>query len=605
MRLRKNWFYYLACTICLVLVFYAIAVTVLQLGDGQEYPYLLQGELLIGLTAGGLVLMLLLCLFARLRLGEKISGRRHLAAWTEWGTVLLILLVSLLIRIHYIRTMPMDPESDFKTYVEIARYLEKGTLLTEAPGYCDYISIFPHVIGYPRFLRLLFRLTGTSVLAAECCNAVLYTLGVFFLWRTVRMITGRAGAIAAAAIAAFWPSTILYGNFAASEYLFCFLLLACIWLFTLTLKDTPFKQKHPWTVTIELALLGTLIAVTSTVRPMAQIFLIAAILCMLHGRVKLPVKDKNDIPLGFRASDRGYKRCITVLIFYMIFNSIFTASTSYQIDRELAGGSSSFGYNLLVGLNTDSFGGWNDDDSKYLYDALESTGSAVGAQNACRDLAFQRLKEDPKKLLNLFVHKFQVLWGNDDYGASWNILFMDQQGNLTKERESFLYRMMDVSDLYYAAVLVLVLAETLFALRKEADARYAVILMFLGTAALHLLVENQNRYHFHALVLFAILAGCAIEDLCEVCRQKVMRSELQKRAEREADESRRRKLLQIEEENTEFEKRRAEALHAQFDMASAIRDGHIRIIASDSVRKDYEAGKPEETETDRENPHTV
>ena len=61
---------------------------------------------------------------------------------------------------------------------------------------------------------------------------------------------------------------------------------------------------------------------------------------------------------------------------------------------------------------------------------MESTGSAQEAQLACRDLAMERLKTDPRALINLFVHKFEVLWGNDDYGASWNILFMEKHASI-------------------------------------------------------------------------------------------------------------------------------------------------------------------------------
>ena len=41
----------------------------------------------------------------------------------------------------------------------------------------------------------------------------------------------------------------------------------------------------------------------------------------------------------------------------------------------------------------------------------------------------------------------------------------------------------------------------------------SVILMILGTMAMHLVVESQNRYHFHTIPLIAILAAVGVVDL--------------------------------------------------------------------------------------------
>lgn len=602
MRFRKNWFYYLAYAICLTIVLYALAVTLLSLGNGQEYPYLLQGRWLLTVISGGLLLAFILSMYARLEIRKKINLSGREGRILEAVGIIIILLGCFLIRFNYIQKMPMHPESDYKTYFEVAQYLMNGNLVEDAPGYCDYIAIFPHVLGYPRFLCSLFRITGVSVFAAETANVVLYTLTVLFLWLTVRMLVGRLGALNAAAIAAFMPSTILYSNFVASEYLFTFQLMVCICLFTLSLHPTEMKEKHPWTVPVETALLGFLLAVASTVRPMAQIFLIAAMLCLLRGSQKLPAKPKNDLPLALRCSDKGYKRCMILLIFFMSFNKAFTASTAYTIDRELAGGSSSFGYNLLVGLNSESNGGWNDEDSAYLYQVLDETGSPSAAQEACRDLAFQRLQDDPDKLLNLFIHKYQVLWGNDDYGASWNILFMRQQGNLTAEREAYLFKMRDFSDLYYAGLLVLVLIETMYQIKKRIDSRYAITLLFLGTAALHILVENQNRYHFHALLLFALLGGCAVADMEITCYWRTMHKTALKEAADFEEQQRQKRIADIEKDQKEMEEQRAAALHAQFDMASALRNGHVKVIASNSVQEDYQNKTKEEIGSEKEDP---
>ena len=282
---------------------------------------------------------------------------------------------------------------------------------------------------------------------------------------------------------------------------------------------------------------------------------------------------------------------LILFLVYLLFARLFSASVAYAINEKPAGGSSSFGYNLLVGLNQESYGGWNQDDADYMYAALDKTGSAEEAQLACRDLALKRLKSDPRSLLNLFVHKFEVLWGNDDFGSSWNILFMDQQGKLTSARKSFYYSMMDRSDLYYLTILAMTLLCALYCWKKEPDAVFTIQLMLLATAALHLLVENQNRYHYHVLALLAVMTGVAAAQVFETEENRVMAALHEKEAvkirEREAQEQIQARL----QEEARIQEMRAKALHAQFDMEKALREGHITITASEAVKKAAEAGE--------------
>ncbi len=600
MKLRRNAFYTFATLFFLFCAFFALACTLQRLGEGQEYPYFIKGAWLLGALAFLCILILCAVLWARLDLSRLLRERRALSAVLEGGLVLAMLAAGFVLRYRYIGSMPMKPNSDYKTYYEIAELLRRGRLLEEGVGYCDYIAMFHHVFGYPAVLAQVFRIVGISVSTALYFNLILELAGCAVVWRIARLISGRAGGLTALLAAVFWPSCILYSNFVASEPLFTFLLLAGIWLFTMSLRDTERKRAHPWLCAFQLAGAGLVLAFASFVRPMAIIFLVAAVICMLPGRQSLPVKPRNELTLGLRAMDKGWKRCLLLIAVYLLFSWLFSLGAAYASDRELAGGSASFGYNLLVGLNLESYGGWNQEDSEYLYAALENTGSAQEAQMTSLDMALQRLRVDPKALLDLFVHKFVVLWGNDDYGASWNILFMDQQNNLTPQRESLLYRMMDVSDLYYMLILLLALIAALRMLRREPDASYACVLLFCGTVALHLLVENQNRYHYHTLPLLAILSGSAIRAMMDVCYETYMSWILDRQRLREEKALASLKLRRELEEEQKLQSLRAEALHAQFDMGTAIREGHIRVVVgSDAAEEAVPGGEEEKREGEK------
>ena len=102
-----------------------------------------------------------------------------------------VLAASAVVRIWCVRNLPMQPESDDKTYYEIANLLKEGTLLTDGPGYCDYVAMFPHVLGYPYALSIVFRLFGTSVLTAQYFNVALAVGAVFLTYRIARRLGGR------------------------------------------------------------------------------------------------------------------------------------------------------------------------------------------------------------------------------------------------------------------------------------------------------------------------------------------------------------------------------------------------------------------------------
>ena len=566
----------------LLCMLFSIACVFARLGAGQEYPYLLKGAWILGALALTLALLGACALWARLDMSRKLARFPGPARAVEYLLAALLVLAGAFLRYQVIRTMPMEPDSDYKTYYEMAVLLHRGTLVEAGVGYCDYVSMFPHVFGYPQVLSLVLGIFGESVYTALMFNLVLEVGVCLVVWRIARLLGGRLCGLVALAAVSFLPSNILYSNFVASEPLFTLVLLLGAWLFALSMKDSPRQERHPWLCAGELSVMAAVLAFASFIRPMAVIFLIAAVICLLPSRKELPSLPRNDIPLGLRLTNHGVKRCALVCAVYFGVSAIFTMGTGYAVNRQLAG-SASYGYNLLVGLNLQSYGGWNQEDADYLYAALETTGSAQEAQLMCRDMALERLKVDPRALLDLFVHKFEVLWGNDDFGASWNILFMDQQGNLTPERELFLYRMMDVSDLYYLVLLFAAGVYGCLCLRRGPDAMYACLLLFCGTVGLHLFVENQNRYHYHALALLCLMSGMSVKEVMALVRQSVMDRLERKRREAAEKAARDSHVFMLQQEEAERMRLRAESLHTQFDMGAAIREGHIRIVASEGV----------------------
>jgi hypothetical protein len=402
------------------------------------------------------------------------------------------------------------------------------------------------------------------------------------------MLCGRLSALVALTVSAFWPSQILYNNFLAAEYLFSFLLYFCAWLFLYLVLPTVHEQGSANGRLVLHIVLGVALAATSAIRPMALILLISMVICLASARMPLAVRPRNDLPLAERALEKGWLRALILVVTYLLVSAFFTKCVSYTVNRELAGGSASMGYNLLVGLNEESYGGWNEDDSNYLYEVLEDTDSAEQAQIACRDLALQRLKTSPQALLNLFFHKYDVLWSNDDYGATWNLIFLEQHGELTQARSDFLYRVQSWNDLWYLACVFFAGVEGVYLFKKRGNWAYLFVYLFLGTVAMHLLVENQNRYHFHVLYLFAILAAAGLHDLYEDSKYRVVRAQSEQRERMAWKKEETAALQRIEEAEQYASQRREESMSGYFDMGQALKEGHIVMSVSESCSKEDE-----------------
>ena len=580
MIFKKNWFYQLSISLSIIGMLYILICGFSSLGEGQEYSYLPKGILLLTLFGVWLLVQLLAHLSARFGLAKRLSKNKKWVLIVEAVFVVVVLAGALTLRIIAIQQLPMKPASDYKTFYEIAELLKNGTLLEEGKGYCNYIAMFPHVIGYCFILKTAFTWFGTSVVVGQYVNIAFSVATVFLAYRIGRKLGGRITGIIGLLGTAFWPSQILYVTMLSAEYAFTFLLYACILLFISLVKDYDENTEKATRAIVLHVVLGIMIALTAAIRPMAIIFLLAIIICLFPLKMKLPNIPRNDIPLKLRLLEKGWLRCILIIVPYMIISGSITTNIEMTINKTLPSSSTSFGYNLLVGLNTESIGGWNDNDADLLYSSMEKTGSASQAHITCRDLAFVRLTTNPKGMLNLFIEKYELLWGNDDYGSTWNISFLKEQGELTPDRSDFLYKIRDYNNIIYIVTIFFGLIAMIYFLNKKGSFAYILSLIFLGTAALHMFVESQNRYHYFVLQAFVLLAGMGIHFIFEDKKKYAMNLDKNKSQKIMLEEINKKKLESqemIEEKITEI---REEILSNTFDMKEALKNGHVIMTVS-------------------------
>ena len=285
-------------------------------------------------------------------------------------------------RVRVIYTIPITPSSDFDTYFKLGELLVNGKLLNpESQQLREYVSMFPHTIGFPMLvLKPVFSLFGVSVHTALYANLICSMISVLLMYGIGCKIAGRRAGLAAMTLMSLWPSHVLFSSMIASDPSFTCYLLGGLYLITLGIDrgENSLYQKQPVIGIAALIAAGAAIGIANAIRPMAAILLIAVVLCLLmDARFKRAPVDAGGPRqiLSIR-----WLSLMLVLVSFFLTNLTLTQNVTKAIGMQPTGGVSSSGYNLLVGINVENNGVWNQENADFFSNEYARTGSAQQAQ---------------------------------------------------------------------------------------------------------------------------------------------------------------------------------------------------------------------------------
>ena len=479
------------------------------------------------LVGGRYVLVISFTALAVLFLSK--SAHKLLRNHKKLKTIVFIILCGLFVgtaiflRCLVIQRIPIEPVEESLENYTIGLSLLNGE--TEQ----QYYALFPEKLGFPMLILWpTFAIFGASVRNALYANLVCSVISILLAGHIARRIAGRTGALVAVALMSLWPSHILFSNMVATEPSFTMLiLLAAYCVAQLCVTGDPMNE-----IRVEGARYAT-----------SQ-----PIVCI-----------------------------VLVLVCYLVTGSVISRAISDIIGEQPASGLYASGYNLMVGLNTQSNGLWNETDSEFFAQAYDATKSATGAHQACMEVAAQRIQSEPENVLNLMVYKFRDLWRTDDFGIDWNLLWTEQQGTLTPELRSLLESIRPIGRVMYMAVLLFAALGAMEAWRRRLAPNAMILicmLFFLGTALSHMLLETQVRYHYNMIPFLILLAAWTVRSWSKTAAEK-------------EDV---RVIYMDRPENAEEKK---DNIH--FDMAKAIAEGHIHVSVTENVARTEEASKMEDS----------
>lgn len=587
MEIRKSWFSYLTIAIYLLGTALILIYGIIEFGGAYYYSGFAQAGLIAFIGFAWVFFLVIFKIGTKCHIDQLFDPSKKRGTYIEIFIVTAVLIVGTCLRVWIIRIIPMDMESDFLYYYNIAVALVNDTL--EQSGQIDYLAMSPNGFGYPYLLSRIMILFGTtSDTVCYVTMTVAQMLTTFFCYRIARKLNGRVSGLLALVIVAFWPSQILYSDFNGTEAVSTCLLYLGVLLFVHIVNDLDEHANRPIWTYVSHILLGVLLELSAALRPVATIFLIAAVLCLLPSRIKLKYKDYNNVPLCTRFLSKGWLRALVILASYMICTNVVNANIAFTLDRDIGGGGVTYGYSLATGLNRDTAGGYSEEVSQLMKDVYYETGSSAEAGKVMLDRAMETIRDYPIEVLNLFFVKYDTLWANDDYGVSSNIHSLNAQGKLTQAWDDWLSGQKMFHNFYYFTFVVFSAIAAIYLWKEKSNVAQVLVLFFVGAIALHSLIEVQNRYHYYMLQTFAILAAVALGFLYKNCKASVLQVEAE-----DPD-------YQITEETYIDDTAEIEADHTKLDLKQAIEEGHIVLTATKASEGVDELAQVSESVNNRE-----
>lgn len=396
----------------------------------------------------------------------------------------LVLVLAVSLRVAWLMCIPVMPVSDSLRYDFFARRLAKGLGYTEIDNRpTAYFSI-----GTSALHSLGYRITGPDTAQRFTAVAILnMVLGVGSVALTMHL--GRKWfnplvGMLAGLILACWPSQIQFTTVVASETpMICVMLAAIAVWYSGRLRILP-----------RALLAGVLFAAASYLRPTALLLPLLLVIVDLVRR------------------ERATVETLAVAMFAALAMCACIAPwtvRNYRVCGEFVLISTSSGTNFWMGNNLRTQGGYMDPGPDGRF------GGEAARSRVLRAEAWDYIRSDPLAFLTRSLVKAVRLHERESIGVVWNELGIRQRlgflGSLWQSRAVLGLKL--ASNVYWWAALILAVAGACcLVVRRGLLSGLLVqpIAIWAYFTAVHAVTVIQDRYHFAAVPMIAILAAVAL-----------------------------------------------------------------------------------------------
>lgn len=409
----------------------------------------------------------------------KLSKEYNTIFDTSSDTKMIIILsvACFIIKFLWICFVQMEPKIDSQTFYNSAVGLSDSWSYTSR-----YIALFPHVLGYSNFLSVFFKIFGESVFLAALLNVFLSVISGILIYKIVRSFITTTAAVCAYLFWIICPSQTIYNSLVLSDPLYTTLILAFVYLVVILGKK---EETLCWKKMLAYGVLAAFILQAINVnRPIAMVLVIAIFIWIFVLRFKRLFKKEYLIKwLSFLAS---------MLAVYFALGSLWNMYFTSRIGEEPA---STPGYNIYVGFNVKSKGGWNAEDSKLLFSYSNEEGATADwAQKQMLNEAKERITSGEIDFTRLFKNKLSLFLGKDSF-------CVEHCADVIQETQ---YMSMICDTFYYLLIFLSLLGAYKMLKLSHKASHFILPLYVIGIVCAQMLVEVSPRYHY-SIVPFLIM----------------------------------------------------------------------------------------------------
>lgn len=409
-----------------------------------------------------------------------------------------ITLIGLILRLLWMININTMPYSDFNTIYVSARELLCGN--NEIFKGVGYFARFPHLTAMIIYICIYMKIFKNVLIALKIGNLILAVISMIIIYKISKEIFKKEElSLTTLGIASMFGPMVSYVGVLATENVAIPFYLLSIYFFVLYSKNS---NKLVYSL-----LAGFSLGVGNLFRMVGPIMLIAYILyIILYIRIKF--------------KDKMLSMVLIITTFLLVlFSASYTLKVKGITEVDLWKGREPGITNILKGTNIDSYGMFNEEDSriieKYNYDfgKIEEVAKET--------IKYRLTNTPPLKLMVFYVGKFIGQWVQGDMSGT----FWSETGT-----EEITFKMGGNAELIFQLLYVGIIGLTLLSLfnkeriKRENSIINLFYIILCGYGAFYLISEMQGRYSYIVCWLFPILAVSGLEKVIEYNKSKTIES---------------------------------------------------------------------------------
>ncbi|WP_409343550.1 ArnT family glycosyltransferase [Paenibacillus sp. MBLB4367] len=395
----------------------------------------------------------------------------------DWLYIGLLVVLAAGVRIVWVMTIDTQPVSDFLDMHTAAVQAANGDI---SFGGNEYFSRWVYQLGFTMYQALIVNLFGDSLLVLKAFNIAFSVGTAIVVYAAAAQAFNRFSGRAASLLYALYVPNIIMCSVLTNQHISTFFFFLGLYL----IVRKGLANKTGW------LFIGLCFGVANLMRPLGSFFLIGLLAYVVLFKL---------FPWHKGRSLGAASRTLGVIAVYMLVQQIASYSLIQAGVTTLPLSSQEPYWKFMVGLNQETTGGWSYDDDQYVIKY------ALGEERNAAELAL--LKErmaDKGQVVSLFADKFAFLWGREDSAPTWSMWEIERpylKEQLIKGERVLMF--------FLLASGLIAMAALLFAKTGETKAQLFLLLL-LGYASLHIVIEIQTRYRFDIMPCVFILQSYGV-----------------------------------------------------------------------------------------------